>query len=225
MKAYQIKIELLYSDPLIWRRVIMPADATFNRLNDVIQTVTNFKSGYPYGNYHLYEFDLAEENIKVTNDEESYEEHKYFMKNQELYEERLESMPESMAEFERIHIEELKKIVRKPVGIKIDDYLEKYGEIKYIYDFGDYWEFLIILEKTIYDYKVGYPTVVDGAETAPPEDVGGLGGYYEFLEIYNNPKHPQHEEMVTWARKQGYMEYDIERLNSVLTHIRYKKND
>ena len=45
MKAYIIKIELLDSYPLIWRRVVMPADATFRRLHDVIQTVTNFLSG------------------------------------------------------------------------------------------------------------------------------------------------------------------------------------
>ena len=47
MKAYIINIELVGSEPLIWRRVIMPAGATFNRLNDVIQNVTNFLSGYP----------------------------------------------------------------------------------------------------------------------------------------------------------------------------------
>ena len=29
MKAYQIKIELVDSNPLIWRRVIIPADVTF----------------------------------------------------------------------------------------------------------------------------------------------------------------------------------------------------
>jgi hypothetical protein len=55
LKAYIIKIELKHSDPLIWRRVIMPAGATFKRLHDVIQTVTNFQSGYPSGDYHLYE--------------------------------------------------------------------------------------------------------------------------------------------------------------------------
>ena len=59
MKAYIIKIELQDSNPVIWRRVIMPADATFNRLHDVIQTVTNFQSGYPSDGYHLFRFDLA----------------------------------------------------------------------------------------------------------------------------------------------------------------------
>lgn len=45
VKSYIIKIELIGSEPLIWRRVIMPAGATFNRLHDVIQNVTNFQSG------------------------------------------------------------------------------------------------------------------------------------------------------------------------------------
>ena len=69
MKAYQIKIEIQHSEPLIWRRVIMPADATFNRLHDVIQNVFNFYSGYPQDAYHLFHFDLSEGNIRVTNDE------------------------------------------------------------------------------------------------------------------------------------------------------------
>lgn len=83
MMAYQIKIELVDSDPLIWRRVIMHADATFNRLHGVVQTVTNFQSDYSHEAYHLFEFDLDKENMIVTNNEEVYEEHKYFMKNRQ----------------------------------------------------------------------------------------------------------------------------------------------
>ncbi|MFO7814122.1 MAG: hypothetical protein R6V14_00010, partial [Halanaerobiales bacterium] len=94
MKAYQIKIEFVDSKPLIWRRVLMPADATFNRLNDIIHTVTNFKSGYPHEDYHLYEFDLSEDNIKVTNDEEAYEEHKYFKNNTQEMKDKINSMPD-----------------------------------------------------------------------------------------------------------------------------------
>ncbi|MBE0452014.1 MAG: plasmid pRiA4b ORF-3 family protein, partial [Clostridia bacterium] len=66
MKSYIIRIELEESDPLIWRNVIMPAGATFNRLHDVIQSVTNFSSGYPHSAIHLFEFDLVEENRIVT---------------------------------------------------------------------------------------------------------------------------------------------------------------
>ncbi len=101
MKAYVIKIELIGSEPLIWRKVIMPADATFNRLHDVIQTVTNFKSGDLYEDYHLFEFDLQEENTRVTNDKEAYQEHLHFKKNRKVYEEKLRSMLPEHTEFEK----------------------------------------------------------------------------------------------------------------------------
>jgi len=71
LKSYIIRIELEESNPLIWRRVIMPAGATFKRFHDIIQNVTNFQSGYPHGGYHLYEFDLPEENKIVTDNEEA----------------------------------------------------------------------------------------------------------------------------------------------------------
>ena len=92
MKSYIIRIELEHSDPLIWRQVIMPAGATFNMLHDVIQQVTNFQSGYPYDAYHLFEFDLAKDNIRVTNDEEAYLEHQHFKKNRKEFAERLKNM-------------------------------------------------------------------------------------------------------------------------------------
>ena len=64
MKAYKIKIELTGSKPLIWRRVLVPAEITFKRLHDVIQ----FAMGW--GNDHLYDFNLKEEKLRITSDEE-----------------------------------------------------------------------------------------------------------------------------------------------------------
>jgi len=187
MKSYIIKIELEESNPLIWRRVIMPAGATYRRLHDIIQNVSNFQSGYPSGIYHLYEFDLPQENKLVTDDEEAYLEHQHYKKNKKMYEERLKTMSEDMLEFEKNYQERLKIEVRKPTGLKIDDYLEKYKEIIYAYDFGDNWHFTVKLEDIVEDYYFGFPTLLDGAETAPPEDVGGIHGYYDFLEAYRNP--------------------------------------
>ena len=194
MKSYIIKIELQNSDPLIWRRVVMPAGATFNRLHDVIQSVTNFQSGYPVGDYHHYEFDLKEENIRVTN-------------------------------FEIAHQERLKVEVRKPKGLKIDEYIEKHKEIIYNYDFGDDWQFIVRVEDIVDDYYFGYPTLLDGAETAPPEDVGGLSGFYEFLKVYQDEKHPEHDEIKGWAKEQGFEEYDPERINDIIKNLSYKKTE
>ena len=44
MKAYILKLSFEDITPLIWRRVILPADATFHRLHQTIQSVTNFQS-------------------------------------------------------------------------------------------------------------------------------------------------------------------------------------
>jgi hypothetical protein len=44
-----------------------------------------------------------------------------------------------------------------------------------------------------------YPVVLAGRGACPPEDVGGLPGYYHFLEVMNNPRHPEHEDMLEWA--------------------------
>lgn len=225
MKAYVIKIELEESNPLVWRRVIMPAGATYKRLHDIIQNVTNFQSGYPYGGYHLYEFDLPEENRMVTDNEEAYLNHQHYKKNKAMYAERLKTMAPEIQEFEKHYQERLKIEVRKPTGLKIDNYLENHKTIRYNYDFGDNWNFIISLKQIVDDYYFGFPTLLDGKETAPPEDVGGIHGFYEFLEAYRDPKHPEHEEMKIWAESLNFREYDPKWLNDRLKDIAYKKTE
>lgn len=225
MKAYIVRIELEGSDPLIWRRVIMPAGATFRRLHDVVQSITNFQSGYPHEADHLYEFDLTKDNKIVTNSEEAYEEHQYYKKNKALFEKQLKKMPPNMVDFEKRRQERLKIEVRQPSGLKMDNYLEKYGEIGYKYDFGDDWNFIIKLEQIVDDYYFGYPTLLDGAETAPPEDVGGFPGYYEFLKAYRDESHPEHKDMKAWAKSQNFREYDPDWINQILKFTHYKKTE
>ncbi|MGE6754659.1 plasmid pRiA4b ORF-3 family protein [Rossellomorea sp. NPDC071047] len=225
MKSYIVKIELEESNPLIWRRVILPAGATYRRLHDIIQNVTNFRSGYPHEGYRLFEFDLPEDRRIVTDNEEVYMEHQHYKKNKAMYEERLKLIPHEMLEFEKNDQERLKVEVRKPTGLKIDDYLEKHKEIRYSYDFGDGWQFTIKLEQMVDDYYFGYPTLLDGAETAPPEDVGGIHGFYEFLEAYRNEKHPEHEAMKAWAKSVYFREFDLEWTNQILKGINYKKTE
>lgn len=225
MKAYIIKIELEESSPLIWRRVIMPAGATYKRLHDIIQNVMNFQSGYPLGGYHLYEFQLLEENRIVTDDEEAYLEHQHYKKNKKMYEERLKTIPKDMLEFEKHYQERLQIEVKKPSDLKIDGYLEKYQEIRYNYDFGDDWWFTIKLEEIVDDYYFGFPTLLDGAETAPPEDVGGIDGFREFSKMYNNPKHPEYEDVKSWAESQGFRKYDPDWINERLKGVAYKKTE
>ena len=70
----------------------------------------------------------------------------------------------------------------------------------YIYDFGDNWEHVIMLE-AIESKKKGikYPRCIDGARACPPEDCGSIPGYYRLLEILADSKHEEHEEMKEWS--------------------------
>lgn len=140
-----------------------------------------------------------------------------------MYDEILRTTPEAFLEFEIKHQERLKTETRMPTRVKIDAYLEELGEIKYLYDFGDDWEFVIKLEDTVDDYYFGYPTLLDGAETAPPEDVGGLYGFEDFMEVYRDENHPDHEATKAWADSAYFKEYNEDWINDSLKGIRYKK--
>lgn len=72
----------------------------------------------------------------------------------------------------------------------------------YVYDFGDNW----IHDCTIEGCRVGddatdYPAFVGGAGRCPPEDVGGISGFDEFLVAVADPGHPDHRRMIRWYGK------------------------
>jgi Plasmid pRiA4b ORF-3-like protein len=70
----------------------------------------------------------------------------------------------------------------------------------YDYDFGDSWEHQLLLEKVVArSPSARYPMVLAGRGACPPEDVGGLPGYYHFLQVINDSAHPEHEDMLEWA--------------------------
>ncbi len=225
MKAYIIRIELTDSEPLVWRRIILPAGATFYRLHQIIQRITNFLSFYGDHPYHLYEFDLVKTNQRVTDDEEAYDEHQYYLKNSGVYQKRLKMMPEDLRQYEIQHQEMLRKDVKKPKRMLIDNYLETYKVISYDYDFGGGWNFQIMLEEIVDDYYFGYPTLLDGAENSPPEDVGGISGFEDFKGAYYDENHPDHEATLKWAKTVFYTEYNPEDKNSWLKSSHYKKTE
>lgn len=74
----------------------------------------------------------------------------------------------------------------------------------YVYDFGDNWEHDILVEK-VTDEACPQPRVLAGEGMPPPEDCGGIPGYYHLLEALANPRHPEHKDMKAWLGiKPGY---------------------
>ena len=104
-------------------------------------------------------------------------------------------------------------------GIKLSEYIPKHSRIDYTYDFGDNWQHHIEVEEIIENYTVNYPVCIEGRGNTPPEDVGGEGGYDEFLEAITDPDHPEHKAFIEWGKMQWYKDFDIDLVNRKLKRI------
>ena len=63
------------------------------------------------------------------------------------------------------------------------------SQFVYNYDFGDYWQHVLVVEKTLPPQEgARYQVCSAGARACPPEDVGGISGYEDFLEGMKNSR-------------------------------------
>ena len=92
----------------------------------------------------------------------------------------------------------------------------------YEYDFGDSWEHEVRVEKALPpDLAFKHPVCLAGANACPPEDCGGIHGYYELLAALADPKHEQHEEMKEWVGgKWDASQFDLEGINAGLKRVK-----
>jgi len=104
-------------------------------------------------------------------------------------------------------------------GVRIGDLLQKEKQkIDYEYDFGDSWEHVVLLEK-ILEPEEGqtYPVCIKGKRACPPEDCGGLWGYYAILE--NDESFMEPEIIKDYLSEVGDPEvFDLNAANTRLKH-------
>jgi len=84
--------------------------------------------------------------------------------------------------------------------VKLSNFIKKIGyKFVYVYDFGDDWDMLLTV-KAIVPKKRGQRRAffVSGKKNAPPEDCGGVWGYYNLLEILKNKEHSDYEMWAEW---------------------------
>lgn len=102
--------------------------------------------------------------------------------------------------------------VYNEIDIRLREVFPEREEIIYNYDFGDDWTHYIKLVE-IKDYDREYPVCLSAEGDAPPEDVGGVYGYADFIKIINDPDNPDYQNMKDWAAYVGYKPPDIEMIN------------
>lgn len=113
--------------------------------------------------------------------------------------------------------------IRDEAEIKLRQITGREGfKFRYEYDFGDDWLHQVLVEKILpVEPGQAYPVCVKGRRACPPEDVGGIWGYYQFLQAIADPEHEEHEEYLEWVGGEFDPEaFDLESVNQALERLR-----
>jgi hypothetical protein len=97
--------------------------------------------------------------------------------------------------------------------------------IDYLYDFGDSWGHRITVTNIRPgESGVSYPRYIAGEWNAPPEDCGGIPGFYALLEAVADPNHPNHAEAKEWLDEYDPKVIDDLPIKYALSRIANRRN-
>jgi pRiA4b ORF-3-like protein len=180
-----VRIELLDTDPLIWREVEVPTSITLKVLHDIVQITMGWLD------YHLWEFTIGKQTY---------------------------GLPTADDWGTAPRIEAIKTRPR--------DVLEpRKTTIDYMYDFGDSWAHRLTVTG-IRPGKPGvsYPHYIGGEWDCPPEDCGGIPGFYNMLDALADPGHPDHGDVAEYLDGWDPKEIDELPLRIALSRIANRRN-
>lgn len=179
-----VRIELLDTDPPIWREVQVPTSITLKVLHDIVQITMGWLDK------HLWEFRIDKQTYGPPMDEDW-------------------DAPRTDA-----------------IKVRLRDVLKpRRTTFKYLYDFGDSWEHRITITKIRPGLPgVSYPHYVGGEWDCPPEDCGGIPGYYTMLDALADPEHPDHAEVAEYLEDWDPTEIDELPLRIALGRIANRRN-
>ena len=91
----------------------------------------------------------------------------------------------------------------------------------YEYDLGDSWRHGITLLGMVGGEAEEKTRCTAGARACPPEDCGGIMGYYELLVALSDPDHEEHDAMLEWVGgKYDPNAFDVAAIDRVLKRLR-----
>jgi hypothetical protein len=106
--------------------------------------------------------------------------------------------------------------------VALADALGAARKFTYLYDYGDNWRHTIKVQKRLpFDPDGTYPRCIDGAYACPPEDVGGVPGYADLLDVLSDPNHEEHQNLLDWCGS-GFdpLAFDLATVNKKLARIK-----
>lgn len=154
--TYTLKITLRDTKPPVWRRVTVPATCSFADLHLVLQVAMGWDDS------HLWEFWDGGRGLSSV---------------------RLGPIPSGETADTWFDADDQ----RDAATVHLPEVLTAVGQkLLYTYDMGDNWEHQVLVE-AIAEVPEGAPSAalrcLAGKRACPPEDCGGIGGYYQILEL------------------------------------------
>ena len=185
--GFEMRLRFDFYELVCERTITVPAEITFEEFHTIIQATMNWM------NYHLYDFMLQDKSGDML----------VIAAVEPTSHTPVDSMWQMFAmddddEGERIDAAE----------VRLDSYFPDVKRAIYSYDYGDGWSIFIecVGATTLED---GFPSCLAGTGDAPPEDVGGEGGFQEFLMTVSDPEDPECAEMREWGLSQGFEPFDL----------------
>jgi hypothetical protein len=188
--VFTVKVTLLGTEPPIWRQLRLPASTTLADLHWVLQTA------FDWTNSHMHHFML-----------------RFGTDNVAYY-----GLPEKRLVPDLGFGHDTKDETKARLG----NLLGKAGDVcRYEYDFGDSWLHEIALEEIAEEcVRPVVATCLAGERAAPPEDCGGIPGFYHNLDVLKKPRSREYAEVREWMGDYDPEAFELAGLNRALARIK-----
>lgn len=208
--AYQFYAVLADYDKKVWRRFIISADSTFERLAYALMAMFNMEGS------HLYRFDISQKQKERKKLEE-----------QKMSEQEIEEVLLNVQDIVVEHYVDEEKLLddvffyqkfKQCLPIRFTAYdtrikkllNEKLSEVSFVYDFGDDWKIDLILEETVFETDLPttkLPNVLQGEGMGIIENCGGVSMLETIREAFETKSGDEYEEFSKWL---GVEELDLD---------------
>lgn len=171
VRRLTLRVEMHEIEPVVWREVIVPSNLNLESFGHILEDVMGWDG------YHLHQFIKGHDYYGIP-DEEFGAENPFA----------------GLFGYSPVKNHDSRNFT---VG---DVLSHKRSWIDYEYDFGDSWLHRVTVVDS-HKYKDGEEQKVvltDGANACPPEDCGGVWGYYEMLDALKKPRSKRAKEFKEW---------------------------
>ena len=200
-KSYVLRIQLNLSNFDIYRRIEMPVDMAFYDLHQAIITT------FGWFDYHNHCFELMDNSLDEFSE--------FTGRNVEMY------IYDGMDQYALEYLNPEDYTIKSDMDVMLSEVFEKYDWCLYTYDFGDGWEHIITVEERRSSDERVRSRMIERHGERPPEDVGGEGGFEDYMMAIADPENPEHDSYLVWSETTKAKQITDEEINRRLSWLQW----